>query len=107
MRVQLDGESGVDAASGVERVVTHQPAGVVVRVIGEAAGVRDALLGSRREEGLALSVAGRPPGEGFLVWLSMGMFAFSLLVIAAPLVNRFVPITGALALAASLIAPWL
>jgi len=48
--------------------------------------------------GLGTALAGEPPGEAILMWLSMGMAAFSLLVVAAPLVHRFVPVTGALAL---------
>jgi hypothetical protein len=57
--------------------------------------------------GLMLSAARGPVEEGLLVGLSMGMFAFSMLVIAAPLVDRFVPVTGALAVAVAVIAPWL
>lgn len=56
--------------------------------------------------GLALAAASGPVAAGILVWLSMGMAAFSLVVIAAPLVDRFVPVTGALALAVALIALW-
>ena len=48
--------------------------------------------------GLGTTLTGGPPGEALLVWLSMGMASFSLLVVAAPLVDRFVPVTGALAL---------
>lgn len=57
--------------------------------------------------GLVLSVTRGPVGEGILVWLSMGMFSLSLLVIAAPLVDRFVPATSALALAIAVLAPWM
>ncbi|PSQ97890.1 MAG: hypothetical protein BRD55_00345 [Bacteroidetes bacterium SW_9_63_38] len=50
---------------------------------------------------LALSLAGAmvssPVGEGLLVWGAMMMAACSVLVIAAPLLNRFVPITSILA----------
>lgn len=56
--------------------------------------------------GLSLSVAGGPVAEGVLVWLSMGMLACTLVVIAAPLVARFVPVTGAIALAVAVFAPW-
>lgn len=57
--------------------------------------------------GLVLSIIRGPAGEGVLVWLSMVMFSFSLLVIAAPLVDRFVPVTSALALAVVMLAPWI
>ena len=57
--------------------------------------------------GLGLAVMGGPTGEGILVWLSAAMAASSLLVIAVPLVDRFVPVTAAGAMAAAVIAPWL
>lgn len=59
--------------------------------------------------GLALGSAFTewPVGEALLVWGTMGMAAFSLLVVAAPLVDRFVPTSGALALAIGVFAPWL
>lgn len=57
--------------------------------------------------GLGLSAARGPVGEGILVWLSMGMLAFSLLVIAAPFINRFIPVSSGLALLIAVLAPWL
>jgi hypothetical protein len=48
-----------------------------------------------------------PVGEALLVWGTMGMAAFSLLVVAAPLVDRFVPTSGALALTIAVLALWL
>jgi len=57
--------------------------------------------------GLGMAMMSGPVGEGILVWLSAAMAAASLLVIAAPLVDRFVPVTAAGALAAAVIAPWL
>lgn len=56
--------------------------------------------------GLVLCVTQGPVGEGILVWLSMGMAAASLLVIAAPLVDRFVLVSTVLAFATAVLAPW-
>lgn len=55
--------------------------------------------------GLVLFGTRGPVGEGILVWLSMGMASFSLLVVTAPLVDRFVPTTSALALVIAVLAP--
>lgn len=59
--------------------------------------------------GLALgsALAEWPVGEAFLMWIVTGMVAFSLLVIASPLVDRFVPASGALALTIAVLALWL
>jgi len=54
--------------------------------------------------GLGIAVAGGPLGEAVLVWLTMGMTAFSLLVVAAPLVDRFVPVTTLLAIGAAVLS---
>ena len=54
-----------------------------------------------------LGMVAFPVSTGILVWLSMSMTAFSVLVIAGPLVDRFVPITSALALVLALIGPWI
>ncbi|MFP4229492.1 MAG: hypothetical protein ACLFTE_11790 [Salinivenus sp.] len=47
--------------------------------------------------GLVIAVGTRPVAEGILVWLSMAIATCSLLVVAAPLVDRFVPVTAVLA----------
>lgn len=57
--------------------------------------------------GFGIAIVVGPVGEAVLVWLTMGMAAFSLLVVAAPLVTRFVPVTVALALGIAVLAPWL
>lgn len=59
--------------------------------------------------GLALgsALAEWPVGEAFLMWIVTGMVAFSLLVIASPLVDQFVPASGALALTITVLALWL
>ncbi len=57
--------------------------------------------------GLSIAVGTRPLGEGVLVWLSMAMGTCSLLVVAAPLVTRFVPVTGTLAVVVAVFGFWL
>lgn len=57
--------------------------------------------------GFGLSITREPVGAAVLVWLSMGMVSLALLIIAAPLVNRFVPVTSALALAIAVLALWM
>lgn len=56
---------------------------------------------------LGSALAEWPVGEAFLMWIVTGMVAFSLLVIASPLVDRFVPASGALALTIAVLALWL
>lgn len=56
---------------------------------------------------LGSALAEWPVGEAFLMWTVTGMVAFSLLVIASPLVDRFVPASGALALTIAVLALWL
>lgn len=84
------------SASAVDAALPPPFSPRVLRLTGAA------LLGT----GLALSIVRGPVGAGLLLWLSMAMAAWSLLVIAAPLVDRFVPATGALAFAIALVAPW-
>lgn len=66
-------------------------------------GAGGALLGL----GVVLAAAVWPLGEALLVWLSAAMLAASVTVIAAPLLGRFVPASGALAGIAAVLAPWL
>lgn len=57
--------------------------------------------------GLSIAVGTRPLGEGVLVWLSVVIAACSLLVVAAPLVDRFVTVTGLLAAIVGAFGLWL
>ena len=92
------------AVGGDER----RPRARVVFGLGETAKIALIVVGTALlASGFGLCVAIGSIGEGVLVWLSMAMFAFSLLVVAAPLVDRFVPITTALAMAAAVIVPWM
>lgn len=48
--------------------------------------------------GLGCFLAGSPPVQGLLIWLSLLMLAASTIVIFAPLTDRFLQASGALAL---------
>jgi hypothetical protein len=56
--------------------------------------------------GLAGAVLTRPATDGLLVWLSMTIGACSLLAVAAPLIDRFVPVSAAVALGTILLSVW-
>lgn len=57
--------------------------------------------------GFASAVGTRPVAEALLVWLSVAMAACSLLVVAAPLVDRFVPASGGVAFLVGVAGVWL
>ncbi|MCS3861547.1 putative lipid-binding transport protein (Tim44 family) [Salinibacter ruber] len=75
------------------------------------------ILGSRRwgrlggglilGVGLGCSTGVTSVETGMLIWLSMGIAAGSLLAIAGPLVDRFVPTTGLLAFGSALLGLFL
>lgn len=54
--------------------------------------------------GLAGAVLTRPTTDGILVWLSMTIGGCSLLAVAAPLYDRFVPLSAAVALGTILLS---
>jgi hypothetical protein len=56
--------------------------------------------------GLTCAILTRPAADGVLVWVSMTIGACSLLAVAAPLLNRFVPASAAVALGAILLGFW-
>jgi hypothetical protein len=56
--------------------------------------------------GLGGALVARPVTDGLLVWGSMAMTAGSLVVIAAPLSDRFVPVSSALALVMVVLGLW-
>lgn len=77
-------------------------------------GVEDVLLRWGRSGGLLLlvlglgtAVASHPVGEGLLVWGAIAMASCSVLVIVAPLLDRFVTASGTLALALTVLGLFL